>query len=707
MKRFAITFALLALFSITAQAQGFDWVKTYTGPAYNQSDYHMPVSSVTDADGNLYLLGRFVAGARMDTTQLLPITGVNWICTWIAKLTPAGELAWHKAIYSRQAHSLPYDIRNVGDSAVMVMANFLLPYHSGYVSEDNPVYYLDSLYTTAEGLMPIDSMGNFVITTTAFITLDYDGHVKEQHFLQLGYVDSTGATLRACNTGGAPGDSSIVTSPMGFSTEMFNLDAEGNIYVCRRAADVYQWFTSAVEYREASVENGGIGALRIIVDGERSHYWPVPCRTGILNQQILKFSPHFDTLLDAFYVFDSLSIPDDALTNIDVTAFERDPNGNLYLVLGGIYYPDTMRLSRSDTLRCLASGTDAFDACVIAYNPDLVPRQVFQMSRLRGDMAMPGGVSFHGVTYDAETQSLFLLATVQKDARGAEDLTSYITYRGDTLDLNKNLCWLRVDPADGHLLSYGKARTSGLHTSLFNSQGDGQCLQTNLVVKNNRVFAQVSYQGNIIWRDTMIDGPQYGCGMGVMCWDADGHEIAFVDYGAEADFGNRPGRLHIADSTLWLTGILGPVAADFGTHRVYPAGGDQAYIAHYTDTAFMTTYVYVPPVDTTHTEPIDTGDVRIATVEDGSAIRVYPNPTTGKVFVSTTESLVAATLTDMMGHREEIRFSAPAPGRYSIDLSSRGSARTSTGGPLLLTLTTADGHQHTVRLLKQSGIFGQ
>ena len=59
------------------------------------------------------------------------------------------------------------------------------------------------------------------------------------------------------------------------------------------------------------------------------------------------------------------------------------------------------------------------------------------------------------------------------------------------------------------------------------------------------------------------------------------------------------------------------------------------------------------------------------------------------------------------GRREEVRLTPDAPGQYTLDLTSRSSARTSTGGPLLLTLTTADGRQHTVRLLKQSDIFGE
>ena len=770
-QKFVLLLTLCIAFSFSAQAQHFDWVKSYTGPKYQGSDYHMPMSSVIDAEGNLYVLGRFVSGARMDTTYLLPITGSIKVCTWIAKFTPSGELAWHKAIYAQQSHCVPHDIRCVGDSAIMVMASIFMPHYSIYGQMNNPVYYLDTLYTTSEGLMATDSMRNMNITSTAFITLDYDGNVEEQHFLQLGYVDSTGATLRACNTGGAPGDSSIVISPMGFSTEMFNLDDEGNIYVCRRAMDFHGWYTSDGEYRELSVENGGIGALRIMVDGVRSLYWPVSYRSDRMNQQILEFSPHFDTLLDGFYVFDSLDIPEDVDSYIDVTAFERDASGNLYLVLGGYDYPDSMRLSRSDTLLCLSSDRVAFDACVIAYNSELIPYQVFQITSTPN--ATDQGYWIHNVTYDEETGSLFLLATVQKNFLGYEDTSRHVTYRGDTLELNNNLFWLRVDPVNGHLLSYGKARSTG-RTSLVNSQGDGQCLQANLAVKNNRVFAQVSYQVDIFCRETRIPGPQIGFGMGVMCWDTEGHDIEFIDYGAEADFGNRPGLLHITDSSLWLTGIVA-IGADFGSHHVYPAGADQAYIAHYTDTAFMTPYLFVDPrikqaiewnqelsfaltgtpitltatatsglpvtytcADTTiarvsgsQLHLLSVGTTTVTAHQDGtlygfypaspvtktlivstaaniddisifnSQFSIYPNPTTGKVSITTSDPIVSAILTDMMGRREEVRLIPQADGRYSLDLTSRFNA------VYLLSLTTNDGRQHTVRLLKQSDIFAK
>ena len=51
--------------------------------------------------------------------------------------------------------------------------------------------------------------------------------------------------------------------------------------------------------------------------------------------------------------------------------------------------------------------------------------------------------------------------------------------------------------------------------------------------------------------------------------------------------------------------------------------------------------------------------------------------------------------------REQVRLTAEAPGRYTLDLTARPQAT------YLLTLTTASGKTHTVRLLKQSDIFSR
>ena len=53
------------------------------------------------------------------------------------------------------------------------------------------------------------------------------------------------------------------------------------------------------------------------------------------------------------------------------------------------------------------------------------------------------------------------------------------------------------------------------------------------------------------------------------------------------------------------------------------------------------------------------------------------------------------------GRREQVSLTPTAPGQYTLDLTSRPQST------YLLTLTTATGQTHTLRLLKQSDIFGQ
>ena len=86
----------------------------------------------------------------------------------------------------------------------------------------------------------------------------------------------------------------------------------------------------------------------------------------------------------------------------------------------------------------------------------------------------------------------------------------------------------------------------------------------------------------------------------------------------------------------------------------------------------------------------------------------YPNPFRQRVKIKVENGqlkehngAVTAILTDLTGRREEVHLYPNGEQTYTLDLSSRPQAT------YLLTLATADGHQYTVRLLKQSGIFGQ
>ena len=95
--------------------------------------------------------------------------------------------------------------------------------------------------------------------------------------------------------------------------------------------------------------------------------------------------------------------------------------------------------------------------------------------------------------------------------------------------------------------------------------------------------------------------------------------------------------------------------------------------------------------------------VGIVELANDSPFTVYPNPFRQSVRIKVERGrlmerngTVAAILTDPTGRREEVCLTPDGSGRYTLDLTSRPQ------GAYFLILTTADGRQYTVRLLKQS-----
>ena len=89
----------------------------------------------------------------------------------------------------------------------------------------------------------------------------------------------------------------------------------------------------------------------------------------------------------------------------------------------------------------------------------------------------------------------------------------------------------------------------------------------------------------------------------------------------------------------------------------------------------------------------------ITTIETAD-LTLYPNPATHQVSIECAETISEAWLTDLTGRREQVRLTAEGTGRYTLDLTARPQAT------YLLTLTTASGKTQTVRLLKQTDVFG-
>jgi len=416
----------------------------------------------------------------------------------------------------------------------------------------------------------------------------------------------------------------------------------------------------------------------------------------------MKFSPSFDSLYWARYVFDADSNYNDMYFNSLISSLTIDTSDNYYVTLNvNNYEGDTgIRIAGSDGLFFNVTPNDPMSGCMVSYNCNHEALFVRQISCVDEQYNFPKNYFYVSSEIEEESNSVFMLGMIQKDPDIGWDSHAPTFFGPDSVDLRNNAYWVRLDKSDGRMLSYGKAR-SATATKISGYEGDGRTARVNLTAKNNRVFAQVKYHQDIAFLDSTITMAPTSYGMGLMIWDYDGHEVEYIDYVSDG-INNNCGTILLKDSTLYLSGTLYS-GATFGNISISATGSSQTYLARYTDTAFMTPYV---PRDTTNTDPIDTGNVRITLVDDGTALVAYPNPFRQSVRIKVQggqlkehNGTVTAILTDLSGRREEVRLTPDAPGQYTLDLTSRPQAT------YLLTLTTANGKQHTVRLLKQSDIF--
>ena len=103
----------------------------------------------------------------------------------------------------------------------------------------------------------------------------------------------------------------------------------------------------------------------------------------------------------------------------------------------------------------------------------------------------------------------------------------------------------------------------------------------------------------------------------------------------------------------------------------------------------------LPPI-----QPVvcDSSDIQVTLSDEAGAFVKYGNPFHQRAIIKSNENITTAYLTDMQGRREEVRLTPAGNGKYTLDLTSR---------PQATYLVTADGRQITLRLLKQSDIFGR
>ncbi len=644
MKRILILSLALAL-GLGAQAQRFEWAKGYaSGPDVDIK------GSLTDSLGNLYILGQCSPNSTWENgSTLIPSSasdlGVRGAL--IAKISPQGDLVWKKVIAC--SYCFPYDIKPVGDSAFAFLVDMYV------ATRFNSIYYLDTMINqTGVGNSwpdyPMNAQG-CVERVLAMITLDFDGQVKEHHFLQVSFLDENGDDILFNAGDTIP---YLFTNSIGVSR--FDIDREGNIYLSRGMdyGFLSGWglYTPDHEYREYSAADGTVTGVKYWCDRRPIGVVSVDS-THFIGAQILKFAPHFDTLLQHRSFFQE---------NIrcgaeDWCPIKLDERGRLYGYMTLHHGDVTLAVDSTQNMTVRVTTADFEKGVLVVFSTDsLKPTHLVTLGAnvIRPELNI-SGIPFTNIAFDHDSNLLFI--------QGYADLSTYYdttnfyaqpTYNGVPLPIEKNAFFMAVDMDDYSLHSSGKVKSMYGSDVNMTHAGDG-----NLICKNNRVIMQSVHAGGVTFQeDSHVFPNMYYCSPGLNIFDYQGHVIGGVHYAAYPS--NQTGTIALHDSILYVVNRLS-TDATFGDIHVNGRGAYFVCIAKYVDTAFM------HPYKSTDKDP----GIRVEVVQEGLTVIRYPNPTTGHLtIVMNGRRLSRAYLAGADGKAQPLAVSPAGDDRYSADLSA-------------------------------------
>lgn len=651
MKRISII-ALFIVFAFSAQAQRFEWAKGYT---VSQNSYRSIVGGITDSLGNLYILGNCDASSVWDGAEYV-LPSINKTAknlsnsVLIAKINTEGEMAWKKVVFSNNnQRNLGNDIKKMGDTAFACMMDFTPP------KMHNNTYYLDTLLVGMSNY-PIDISHFGSGSWTAFLVFDFDGNIIEQHFLCITYTDADGNDI----VRRLPQDT--IPWLMGQSYgeyASFDFDSEGNIYISRRTND--KCSSDSI----CTVENGAICGLKFWVDRRLAGEYRVEGERKQGYPQILKFSPHFDTLLACRNMVQKWPRVQDGARKITTKV---DRYGNVYCV--PVYHNNSGALNSVDTfvvdsLRRIEyiHNTGEF-SFLMSYDNNLNARWIISYD----DHIFNGNVNnhifkqFHDIDFDYDSNLVFLSATSGRTTAGDTlNYMSTLTYRGRLLPIKDGVSIASFYNTDSIPVMHSYSVVPAIKSAQISGHGSSG----NLYCKNNRVVLQCDYFGGIrLPSQTIRYNTLYHSGIGLLVYDYIGNLIDGIDYDCVLSncITNYPGPIVAHDSVLYLCNLLA-ANAQFGDIS-FPVYGETNVIAKYVDTAFM--HPYVRP---TH------GISTAAAV----APRVYPVPATDRLHFDSPAGSVptAVAAISLSGWRMPLTATASsadvsclAPGAYILEITT-------------------------------------
>ncbi len=724
-----VVYVLISI-GTTVKAQYFDWVRSYNSCSINASSrpVNQIIDAVADSQGNVYVVGHFMPDAQLSGEFLLPIipfgSQPNSICTGVMKFSPNGRLLWHKALWKNKGQN-----HNSGANTLFLKGDSVLVFYGCFsFSPDQDgtgqhTYYWDTLLqgTPFKG----DSVGYGNCTGILYLNLE-DGSIKEQHFLNAGYNDTTGNPIYFYRSG--------VASHL-FGGGSVTIDHEGNIIMLTRTYESIGTIDpithTAPHY---AWERGEIGAMRIMVDGERSFYVHSNSCPRPWNFLLVKFSPHFDSLLAARFLFEPSNVPVDFNPNDihvppsdpsypreayrayncndnHVDQFAVDEENNLYVVgsfsrcgytandtlipvdsAAGMYLSVNMIPSQQwDSVECPSLPVEK--GYLIKFDSQLRPLYLKQLDWAKTGKQTISRFECPNITDSGIIVPMALVLGTVSDIIPDK----YYLLDGDTLPrwLTNSASYMRLDRDDGHLLAYGGLHVVGNWEYRYAEHAkELRHFGPPYAARNNRFASGISMRGDILFANSLHRynfQNAYEKVSAMVIWDYSGHEILYMELsGVDRNYRSIVGAL-FNDSSLYIYGNLADgTQLRFSDTTLIGSSCTTAFIARYVDTAFLRPYVH--PVTTQDTQQME--EIRVMVQDDIGCLVAYPNPFRQRVRVRYhgTERLREAFLTDMQGRRERVTLAPVGEGEYSLDFSHLPPA------PYLLTLVTHSGKQITARL---------
>ncbi|MBP5515505.1 MAG: T9SS type A sorting domain-containing protein [Bacteroidales bacterium] len=734
--------AFVVLSSAThAQEQGFRWGKWSEGQLTNMGNLmDEVVDSYIDSVGNTYIFGRCGMSARlggngpyinpMDSIQGYSVGNIYGV--FLAKIDTLGNVLWCKSARGANSNSpsIPWNNIVVKDNRITIAFDF----HWGYAPGAEWFYFFDTILTTSS------DMFTFRHDATCFATFDSDGNLLDFHSVKLyAYCDEDYI--------------SFYSNPFGFQRSSYGnflVDENDNIHI----------FACSHFFGEDSLHKA-----YIIVDGDTNRKYPLNIKTQ--NGKTFTTSMYFKmdsdwNMISSRFLIDSISVwnPDGlymAYIEFKDAVIEGDEiYASCFLYNEDIYFnPDTLPIKvYLDSVHYLRIDNTVdwrWMPCLLKLNRD---GEIVWVQQLYNEptTTKPNNYMWYGsVATDEENVYVYYIPSWVNSTRFYIDGAHSIGLPF-VANVNTNAYCLVVsyNRSTGSYVDYYVADTINTNYSQNSLAIIGDELLLNVDYRNdlkktelckiNKHTKEVTWSSPIqynflvesknmsvndhgwVFRGEIGDQPRVYDS--IFLGNYQEASVMTLFYDSSLDL-HRPKPCSPVDS-LWSDGTAGhTVTLSWSSSAGHP-GYELAYIPETDswDNATVvetsdTTLVVTLPNDGCHlfrVRALCDGNrvahsawsdaitvcpgVGIGEADGSSAITIYPNPFSQRVTIESSETLTAtAWLTDLTGRREEVRLTPEGTGRYILDLTARPQAT------YLLTLTTADGKTHTVRLMKMSDIF--